>query len=107
MDVYRVIHTALVKVTADPYRAGSLSEVDLSGHSPRYLAYKRRHFHNKLSPPENSATLPAYLMNHSPFNTLQVFNPTSGEEGVSIQSLKLDGTETFDLVGIEGGVRPR
>jgi len=46
-------------------------------------------------------------MNHSPFNTLQVFNPTSGEEGVSIQSLKLDGTETFDLVGIEGGVRPR
>ena len=33
--------------------------------------------------------------------------PCRFKEGVSRQSLKLDGTETFDLVSIEGGVRPR
>jgi len=33
--------------------------------------------------------------------------PCRFKEGVSARSLNLDGTETFDLQGIEGGVRPR
>ncbi len=33
--------------------------------------------------------------------------PCQLEEGVSAQSLGLDGTELFDLVGVAGGVRPR
>jgi aconitate hydratase len=33
--------------------------------------------------------------------------PCQFKEGVSAQTLRLDGTETFDLVGLEAGVRPR
>jgi len=33
--------------------------------------------------------------------------PCQFKEGVSAQTLKLDGTETFDLVGLEAGVKPR
>jgi aconitate hydratase len=33
--------------------------------------------------------------------------PCQFQDGVSAQSLGLDGTETFDLLGVEGGVRPR
>jgi aconitate hydratase len=33
--------------------------------------------------------------------------PCQFAEGVSAQSLGLDGTETFDLVGLEGGITPR
>jgi aconitate hydratase len=33
--------------------------------------------------------------------------PLQFEEGVSAQTLSLDGTETFDVVGIEGVLRPR
>jgi aconitate hydratase len=32
--------------------------------------------------------------------------PCQFNDGVSAASLKLDGTETFDLVGLESGVRP-
>jgi aconitate hydratase len=33
--------------------------------------------------------------------------PCQFEEGTSAQALGLDGSETYDLVGIEGGIRPR
>ena len=33
--------------------------------------------------------------------------PCQFEEGTSAESLSLDGSETFDLVGIGGGVKPR
>ena len=33
--------------------------------------------------------------------------PCQFKEGVSAQTLGLDGTETFDLIGLEGGLRPR
>ena len=33
--------------------------------------------------------------------------PLQFAEGVSAQSLRLDGTETFDLAGLEKGLRPR
>jgi aconitate hydratase len=33
--------------------------------------------------------------------------PCQFKEGTSAQTLKLDGTETFDITGLENGVRPR
>jgi aconitate hydratase len=33
--------------------------------------------------------------------------PCQFKEGVSAATLNLDGTETFDLIGLEGGVKPR
>jgi aconitate hydratase len=33
--------------------------------------------------------------------------PCQFKEGTSAQTLKLDGTETFDLTGLESSVRPR
>ncbi len=33
--------------------------------------------------------------------------PCQFKEGVTAQSLGLDGTETFDLIGLEDGIRPR
>ncbi|HKY06424.1 MAG TPA: aconitate hydratase, partial [Blastocatellia bacterium] len=33
--------------------------------------------------------------------------PCQFKEGTGAQSLRLDGTEIYDLVGLEGGVRPR
>jgi len=33
--------------------------------------------------------------------------PLQFAEGVSAQSLRLDGTETFDLLGLDKGLRPR
>jgi aconitate hydratase len=33
--------------------------------------------------------------------------PCQFKEGVSAQSLRLDGTESFDLIGLEGEIRPR
>jgi aconitate hydratase len=33
--------------------------------------------------------------------------PCQFNEGTNAQSLKLDGTETFDLAGFEGGITPR
>jgi aconitate hydratase len=33
--------------------------------------------------------------------------PCQFKEGINAQSLKLDGTETFDITGLENGVRPR
>src|SRR6185369_7908719 len=33
--------------------------------------------------------------------------PCQFKEGMSAQSLKLDGTETFDIVGLEGNLKPQ
>ena len=33
--------------------------------------------------------------------------PCQFKEGMNAQTLKLEGTETFDIVGIEGGIKPR
>jgi aconitate hydratase len=33
--------------------------------------------------------------------------PCQFEEGTSAQTLALDGSETFDLLGLEAGIRPR
>ena len=33
--------------------------------------------------------------------------PCQFKEGVNVQSLNLDGTESFDLTGVKGGIRPR
>jgi aconitate hydratase len=33
--------------------------------------------------------------------------PCQFKEGVSAQTLRLDGSETFDLIGLEGEVQPR
>jgi aconitate hydratase len=33
--------------------------------------------------------------------------PLQFKEGVGAQSLNLDGSETFDVVGLDGGIRPQ
>ncbi|HMV99794.1 MAG TPA: aconitate hydratase, partial [Acidobacteriota bacterium] len=33
--------------------------------------------------------------------------PCQFKDGTNAQSLQLDGTETFDLIGLEGGVKPQ